>query len=333
MRRMRTMIVVLALLTLTASAVWAANPAMDGNIAGDAGWQGIASVITDPQESLIPAEYNIKDVYFRSSDDNSTLFVAFDVYATTGIFVNQNAKIAAYFDTDLMRSTGEPNPFCPDLGPEYRILYYFNSRSSTWYTEFQTWDTLVGDWVWQWDTPGTRDTAWEAALSYSAIGATAGEPMAMGIHFENYVAQADDSVCFTWSPENGGGEGCTPGYWKQRQHFGSWVWPYSPVEPQTYFDAAFDVKCDGMACADKTLLQALGTGGGGEKALMRHAVAALLNAAANSGVDYLYTEVDVIQMVKDAYAAGGDIEGTKNLFADENERGCPLGRNLWSPSE
>ena len=67
----------------------------------------------------------------------------------------------------------------------------------------------------------------------------------------------------------GGGEGCTPGYWKQPHHFDSWT-NYTPSDE---YDVIFGVPYD------KTLLEALRTGGGGEKALGRHATAGLLNAA------------------------------------------------------
>ncbi|NJN55193.1 MAG: hypothetical protein HC804_10795 [Anaerolineae bacterium] len=112
----------------------------------------------------------------------------------------------------------------------------------------------------------------------------------------------------------GGGQGCTPGYWKQPHHFDSWV-NYSPTDN---YEAVFGVD----ASFNKDLVGALAQGGGGEKALGRHAVAALLNAN-TSGVSFLYTQADVIAMVQGAYATG-DFEGVKNLFATQNEMGCPL---------
>lgn len=108
-------------------------------------------------------------------------------------------------------------------------------------------------------------------------------------------------------------EGCTPGYWKQVQHFDSWCTEYSPSDDfETVFgvDASFTV----------TLLDALKQGGGGEKALARHAVAALLNGC--YALDY-YTPAQVIDMVQDSYAST-DFESFKNVFEAENELGCPL---------
>ena len=71
-----------------------------------------------------------------------------------------------------------------------------------------------------------------------------------------------------------------------------------------------------------TLIDALKLGGGGEAALARHAVAALLNAA-NDKVKYAFTEAEVIEMVQDAYLSR-DFEGVKDVLAAENELGCPL---------
>lgn len=113
----------------------------------------------------------------------------------------------------------------------------------------------------------------------------------------------------------GGGQGCTPGYWRQDHHFDSWV-NYSPSDD---YEVVFGVDA---TFNPHSLLNAVWLGGGGERAMARHAVAALLNAS-SSGVSYLYTEADVITMVQNAYATG-NFEGTKNLFAAQNEMGCPL---------
>ena len=114
--------------------------------------------------------------------------------------------------------------------------------------------------------------------------------------------------------DNGGGEGCTPGYWKQDHHFDSWD-VYSPGDS---YDAAFGVK----SSKDWTLAEAAAAKGGGEKALARHATAALLNSA-NPDVDYEYSTAEVIALVQDAYATG-DFEGAKDALEFQNELGCPL---------
>ena len=114
--------------------------------------------------------------------------------------------------------------------------------------------------------------------------------------------------------DNGGGEGCTPGFWKQSQHLDSWV-GYSP-------DESYDVVFGVTSSKDWTLLEAAAAKGGGEKALARHATAALLNSA-NPDVDYEYSTAEVIALVQDAYATG-DFEGAKDTLEYQNELGCPL---------
>jgi hypothetical protein len=114
--------------------------------------------------------------------------------------------------------------------------------------------------------------------------------------------------------EEVGGEGCTPGYWKQRQHFDSWTAPYTPDTP---FSDVFD-----NAFPGKTLLDVLKQGGGGLIALGRHTVAALLNAA-SPGVSYDVTEQGVIDEFN-AVFPGGDYEDLKDEFEGFNEQGCPL---------
>ena len=118
-------------------------------------------------------------------------------------------------------------------------------------------------------------------------------------------------------PPPPGGEGCTPGYWKQSQHFGNWAAPYSP---NMQFSAVFEDAFPGM-----TLLEVLGQGGGGLKALGRHTVAALLNGA-SSQVNANMSA----QAVIDAFNAvfpGGDYDSLHGQLAGFNEQGCPLARN------
>jgi hypothetical protein len=113
-----------------------------------------------------------------------------------------------------------------------------------------------------------------------------------------------------------GGEGCTPGYWKQPQHFDSWTAPYAPNQQfSLYFENAFP----GM-----TLLQVLQQGGGGLNALGRHTVSALLNAA-SPDVSYAFSPAQVISAFNSVFpGTDAQYEALKNRFATENERLCPL---------
>lgn len=118
-------------------------------------------------------------------------------------------------------------------------------------------------------------------------------------------------------PPTTGGQGCTPGYWKQSQHFGSWPAPYTPG---TSFASVFSDAFPGA-----TLLDVVSQGGGGLKALGRHTVAALLNSASGE-VSSGMTGAGVIAAFNAAYASG-DYETQKNVFEGLNEQGCPLGLN------
>lgn len=117
----------------------------------------------------------------------------------------------------------------------------------------------------------------------------------------------------TNTPQPSGGQGCTPGYWRQTHHFDSWT-NYSPTDS---YNGTF-----GVNGSFNTLLDAVWARGGQENAMARHAVAALLNSV-NPDVSYAYSEADVIAMVQSAYATG-NFEGIKNLFETQNEKGCPL---------
>jgi hypothetical protein len=127
-----------------------------------------------------------------------------------------------------------------------------------------------------------------------------------------------------------GEEGCTPGYWKQDQHFGSW-----PVNPYSYtFGEAFAEACGAadyyarspedtsMDICDMLLLDALSLRGGGVNALSRHAAAGWLNAT--SSVNYMWS----VSEVEAAFMAGN-----KDVLEDANESYCPLGRDEgeWEP--
>lgn len=117
--------------------------------------------------------------------------------------------------------------------------------------------------------------------------------------------------------------GCTPGYWKQSQHFDSWEF-YTPnqlVCDVFTCPAGLELK-NGTPLASATLLQALNSGGGGLDALLRHAIAALLNGEASVCE---WDEDEVIVLTNGAIAGNRRaMEVVKNLFEAENEEDCPL---------
>lgn len=138
------------------------------------------------------------------------------------------------------------------------------------------------------------------------------------VNFNNdLAARVTFTNTFTPPPPPTGNNGCTPGYWKQPHHFDSWDASYDPTDS---FNATFGIGTNWFPNSF-TLLDGLSIGGGQYKALARHAVAALLNAAEGF---YPLTEAQVIAAVQAAYANSALIESTKNTFEDGNELGCPL---------
>lgn len=111
------------------------------------------------------------------------------------------------------------------------------------------------------------------------------------------------------------GEGCTPGFWKSH--------------PEAYqgtgytLDTTLGSVFTGLPAsyASLTFDQALDLGGGGLDALVRHAVAALLNAS-SPDVDYPLTAAEVIALTNAAIAIG-DYESTKDLFDEFNNLTAP----------
>jgi hypothetical protein len=129
-----------------------------------------------------------------------------------------------------------------------------------------------------------------------------------------------------------GNEGCTPGYWKQVQHFGNWV-PLVPVglNATKFFDVFTTGDAAGNNCVyrglspDLTLLEALNLGGGDFKALARHAAAAYLNAK-NPSVKYSISSNEIVDGVIKAFKTG-NWSVIKDKLEKANEKGCPLGRS------
>ncbi|MDM8000358.1 MAG: hypothetical protein QUS33_10235 [Dehalococcoidia bacterium] len=128
-----------------------------------------------------------------------------------------------------------------------------------------------------------------------------------------------------------GGEGCTPGFWKNNwkkwqgvEPGNAWTNPYDGGDRfSDVFGRIITVRSGGRSTiSDPTLFQALNSTGGGIDALARHGVAALLNAA-SPDIDYAFSVGDVIARVQAAIDSG-DYETTKDILAAQNEAGCPI---------
>jgi hypothetical protein len=111
-----------------------------------------------------------------------------------------------------------------------------------------------------------------------------------------------------------GQEGCTPGFWKNHPE----AFPASYTAGTTLGSVFTGLPAE---YASLTFAQALALGGGDLNALLRHAVAALLNAA-SAGVDYPLTAAEVIAQTNAAIASG-DYETTKDLFDQYNNLTAP----------
>ncbi len=131
-------------------------------------------------------------------------------------------------------------------------------------------------------------------------------------------------------PPPGPFAGCTPGFWKQSQHFQFWTAPYAPgtTISSVFSAAAGYTTSKGQNVGNSTLLQGLGFGGGskvGDAAaiLLRAAIAGLLNAA-SPDVDYFSSVASHIAAVNAALASGDrdTMLGVAGTIDFENNRGC-----------
>lgn len=124
----------------------------------------------------------------------------------------------------------------------------------------------------------------------------------------------DDPSC--QEPVIVGGEGCTPGYWRQEHHYDSWASPYTPA---TLFSDVFEDAFPGLTLGEVVELK-----GGGLNALGRHTVAALLNTASD-GVSYGMSTSDVINAFNDVFPSSKpEYNSLKNELDTLNNEGCPL---------
>ncbi|MDK3018043.1 DUF7507 domain-containing protein [Pseudodonghicola flavimaris] len=133
--------------------------------------------------------------------------------------------------------------------------------------------------------------------------------------------------------------GLTPGFWKNNaiQHEAS-AWPATSdgeliYAPDQTLDTVFDIPAGYGDLAGVTLVDALGLQGGGVNALMRHAVAALLNAT-SAVVAYPASAPQVIAWTNTALADGAKpvLNAQKDIFAGWNELEADLDQHGRSQS-
>lgn len=149
----------------------------------------------------------------------------------------------------------------------------------------------------------------------------AGGLAALGLAFSKPIVS---TIMPTPAFANYATSGCTPGFWKN--HHSSWP---SPYDANPHYDTVFTVPSGyaGSLGSPKTLDDALRQGGGCEKALGRHSVAAFLNALILGATSFGMSSPDVLTMTNNALATGdcSQIDSAKNYLESLNERSCPLG--------
>lgn len=153
-------------------------------------------------------------------------------------------------------------------------------------------------------------------------GAEIATPAGNSVTFQAGSGESQSNLVFFKNKEGDapppppGGDGCTPGFWRQAHHYPYWV----GYEPSDLFGDVFENAFPGM-----TLGEVVWLGGGGLNALGRHTVAALLNASSPE-VNYGMTPGEVIAAFN-AVFPGGDYEGLKDYFEGLNEQGCSVEKN------
>jgi len=124
--------------------------------------------------------------------------------------------------------------------------------------------------------------------------------------------------------------GCTPGYWKQDQHFDSWPSGVTPSQYlKQYFTGTIPLTFGGKSLGNIKLLDGLKMKGGSglegaRQILMRAAVAAYLNSLKN--FNYQFSTSEVVNMVNTALASSSRdlIILTAAKLDLANNAGCPL---------
>jgi hypothetical protein len=154
----------------------------------------------------------------------------------------------------------------------------------------------------EWDTLNLWVTipAGASTLTVEAISTPIQDPLGASMTWS--------AAALALAPEEPpGGEGCTPGYWKNHLE----DWPPTGLDIVDDFDTTFGVD---LFDPDITLADAINAKGGGDNKLARHGTAALLSAL-HPDVNYPFTPDEVI-----AFVQAGDADP----LVEANELGCDI---------
>lgn len=338
---------ILTLLAIMASFVMASRPAGAASALGFnvncTGFQGNGATTTEAVTWKVRvarwADGNYSnsptvDVWYEGSVAAGNAFSPSATWASRNVpIISGTESTASYYWWWIYNSAGQviatgENHFNCTTPPTILIDCYGFKGNGMVVTEQVTWKVELSRWPdGNYANPPAENKWYEGTVEAGSVFAPSGLwafPIVSG--------EAANASYYRWWIYNAAGEviaaseghfncttpppachGCTPGYWKQNQHFDSWV-GYSP-------NGSFSTAVGRNITGNPTMLQALGANGGGLRALMRHTAAALLNST--SSIGYQYTTAQVVSMFQAAYDSG-NYEATKNLFAAANEAGCPL---------
>lgn len=172
--------------------------------------------------------------------------------------------------------------------------------------------------------PSTVDGGQEevvAAVNYAGV-------TSIGVNLEG--SGAIDNIRIAPDHDDGG-EGCTPGYWRQPHHYDSWT-AYDPTDSfSSVFGRMIDIRGRELGrkggkpgtLTDPALGESVMAIGGDLNAVARHGTAALLNAA-SPDVDYEFSVAEVIQLVQSVIDGGTSAQDALNQLVPANEAGCLL---------
>lgn len=193
-------------------------------------------------------------------------------------------------------------------------------------------DIMITAILWHDNDPNPGEAGWSfngTAGPITGDGNTIVTPVNLTTKTVNIDAGGDSGgIDFCFTPvDTGGGQGCTPGYWKVSQHYDSWT-ATGYTTGQT-LESVFDVP-DSLGMDNVTLVAALDGGGGSgvngaAKILLRAAVASLLNAA-HPSISSGQTESQVISAVNAALASlnRSTMLTLATSLDTANNQGCPL---------
>ncbi len=233
----------------------------------------------------------------------SSLSYAYTFNGAVVCDVNENGQIDA-FDSPIEDATviaqgiANPGPFSAqtDLIGSYEMCLHCQGS----YTP-DIFDVSID--------PGTLGVLAEVILPAGGVHSV---DLTVDVRADGVDFLVDDPAC---RPAVGG-EGCTPGYWRQDHHYDSWPLAYTP---DTLFSDVFEDAFPGLTLGEVVQMK-----GGGLNALGRHVVAALLNAG-SSDVSYEYRTSTIIEDFNNVFpSTKKEYNSLKHELDALNNEGCPL---------